>query len=437
MKKMKYQKEQEEHHEFLYTVPFNMLIISKKEIITSSDKLLTFYLDMKENNKIEFESTIKDMICLKNKLIALSFDRNIKILKKMSNQKYEVYKSVETQSFFLLNIEHLLYSFTDSSMHLINLDNCSLISSMKLNKTKNECLSEKMKPFLLKIDNKYNICIRKGYNLYLLNSKTYKEINHLSFDEAIEFYVTQKANDKFYVCILNNWSFKDNIIDITIKEYNNKFQNINEYNKNLHIPPIAESLYPCHICIYDLLIIKNEFYIFMHSYTEFERTDYENNYLINFENDTSKSIFYRDRGDYDSSKGLNSKILLDDNNKLIFGYSYGYESNSSQDLKIIDYENMDIDSEIYDDDNDEDIDENSEREEEEMIDDDDEENIDEISDNKNDEEEKEKQEIDVDNDEKSEENKKMKKNNRNSKKLKNLKDNTKILGKRTRRKKNN
>ena len=57
----------------------------------------------------------------------------------------------------------------------------------------------------------------------------------------------------------------------------------------------------------------------MHSYTEFERTDYENYYLINFENDTSKSIFYRDRDDYDSSKGLNSKILLDDNNKLILG----------------------------------------------------------------------------------------------------------------------
>ena len=430
MKKIKYRKEHEEYHEFLYSCPFNMLIISKNEIITSSEEYLTFYIDMKENNKIKFEHTIKDMILLKNNSIALSLGSNIKLLK-IKNQKYEEYKTIETQSLFLLNIENLLYSFDESSIHLINLDNCSLISSTKLNKTKGESLSEKMKPFFLKSNNKYNICIRKGYNLYLLDSKTFKEINHLSFGEAIEFTVTQKNEDKFYVCILNDWTFRENKIDIMIKEYNNKFQNTNKYNKMLHIPPIKESLYPNHICIYELLIIKDMFYIFMHSYAEFERNDYENNYLINFENDLSKSIFYRQTEYYDSNKGLCPKLLLDENNKLIFGYSYGYESNSSQDLKVIDYENMDENSELFDN---EYSNENYESEEEEINDDDDdEENVNEISDNED--EDDDEKEMDFVDDEKSEEDKEENKIIKSNKKLKNQKKNKKILGKKTNRKK--
>ena len=101
---------------------------------------------MKGSNQIESEDTITEMIYLKNNSIVLSLGSNIKFLKRMKNKNYEVYKSIETQSIFLLSIENLLYSFDDSSIYLINIDNYSLISTAKLNKTKGESFSEKMKP---------------------------------------------------------------------------------------------------------------------------------------------------------------------------------------------------------------------------------------------------------------------------------------------------
>ena len=70
----------------------------------------------------------------------------------------------------------------------------------------NKNLSIENKTLFLIDKKKHKICIRKDYNLYLLDSKTYKEISKLSFNENIDFILTQKENekDKFYVCIYKN-----------------------------------------------------------------------------------------------------------------------------------------------------------------------------------------------------------------------------------------
>lgn len=335
-KKMKIRKDKEDFHEFYNTL--NMVLISKKEIIVSCDNYLIFYIDMKQSNEIKFEHYINDMVYLPDKSMVLSFDSNIQFLKKIKN-KYETYKKIDIKNIFLLYNENILYAFGNNSLNLINIKTYSLITSVTSNK--NEVLNQEMKPFFLKEKNNYNICIRKDYNLYLLDAKTYKEINDLSFNEYIDFTVTQKEKekDKFYVCIYKDWEKKENKIDIEIREYNNKFQIINKYNKILYTPPLEDSLYPIHLCIHELLIINNKFYIFMHAYAEFRRENFNNNYLLDFESNKFKTIFTED-------KNLYYKFLFCDN-KLLFTYFYKYDYGRSKDtgIEIINYEDMDYESE--------------------------------------------------------------------------------------------
>ena len=366
-KKIRIRKDKDEFHEFYNTL--NLVLVSKKEIIVSCDNYLTFYTDRKQTNEIKFEYDINDMIYLEDKSIALSFASNIKFLKKIKN-KYETYKTIDVKNIFLLNNENILYTFYNNSLNLINLKNYSLISTVSLNKDKD--LNQEMKPFFLKDNNNYNICIRKDYSLYLLDAKTFKEINDLSFNEYIDFTVTkkEKEKDKFYVCIYKDWEKKENKIAIEIREYNNKFQIIHKYNKILYTPPIQDSLYPIHLCIHELLIINNKFYIFMHTFAEFQRENYHNHYLIDFESNKSKTIFTED-------KDLFYKFLLD-NNELLFAYFYKYNYGKSKDtgIEIINYEDMDYESEDdYDNDND-----NNEEEEKSEISDND---INEDNDNDN------------------------------------------------------
>ena len=232
-KKMKIRIDKDEFHEF-YTL--NVVLISKKEIIVSCEKYLTFYIDMNKSNKIPLDDYINDMIYLPDKSIILSLKSNIQFLKKVKN-KYEVYKTVDINGIFLLNNENILYTFDNNSLKLIDIKNYSFISSISLNKNKD--INQEMKPFFLPEKNNCNICIRKDYNLYLLDAKTYKEKNELSFNEYIDFTVTkkEKEKDKFYVCIYKDWE-KRNKMDIEIAEYNSKFQAIHKYNKILYTPPL-------------------------------------------------------------------------------------------------------------------------------------------------------------------------------------------------------
>ena len=199
-----------------------------------------------------------------------------------------------------------------------------------------------MKPFFIKLENGYIICIRKGFDLIFLNSKTNKIIKKISFDNYISFTVTQNDKDKFYVCIYKDLDLPINTIDLEIREYNNNFQIINNYNKKLIISSVNDTLYPYSVSIYDLLVIKNKFYIFINSKAEFKREDYEYNYLINFENNKFIYVLYRDSEEV--SKELSYKFLIDENNKLIFGYNINDQDNQS-DLKIIDFNN---DTRTYD-----------------------------------------------------------------------------------------
>ena len=335
-KKMKIRKDKDEFHEFYNTL--NVVLISKKEIIVSCEKYLTFYIDMNKSNEIQLDDYINDMIYLPDKSIILSLKSNIQFLKKVKN-KYEVYKTVNINSIFLLNNENILYAFDNNSLKLIDIKNYSIISSISLNKNKD--INQEMKPFFLPEKNNYNICIRKDYNLYLLDAKTYKEINELSFNAYIDFTVDQKEKekDKFYVCIYKDWEKKENKMDIEIREYNNKFQVIHKYNKILYTPPLEDSLYPIHLCIHKLLIINNKFYIFMHAYAEFRRENFHNHYLLDFESNKLKTIFTED-------EDLYYKFLFCDN-KLLFAYFYYYDYRHSKDtgIRIIDYENMDYDLE--------------------------------------------------------------------------------------------
>ena len=423
-KKMKIRKNINEFHEY-----YNILkgLILKEDIVVSFKKYLTFYINMKETNKIEFEEYINDIIYLPDKSIALSFNSNIKILKKIKN-KYETYKIIDIKSFSLLNNENILYAFNNNSLNLININDYTLILSVELNK--NITLEGEMKPFFLKEKNDYNICIRKNYSLYLLDSRTYKKINELSFNDDIDFTVTQKEGekDKFYVCIFKDWEKKENKMDIEIREYNNKFRIIHKYNKILYTPPVTESLYPVHLCIHELLIINNKFYIFMHSYAEFQRSDFNNHYILDFESNKIKSIFM-----FYKNEDLYYKFLLN-NNKLLLAYFYNNDEEDSKgvEIEIIDYENMDYESENDYDDNYE------EGEKNEISDNDLNDNNDNI--NESDEDEEEEGEQDGKNDdynseenisEESEEDKKKKIENK-----KKNKHNKKILGKKTKSKSN-
>ena len=361
LKKIKIRKEQKEFHEDDDTL--KMALISKKEIVISFGQTLYFLINLKESNKIEFEHYIYDMIFLPDKTIALSFELNITILKKSNNQKYEIHKNIDIKSIYLLNLGNILYSFDTNTLNLINLNNYSIISSITFNKN----LIIENKPFFLNENNKFSICVRKDYNLFLLDSKTYKEKNKLSFNEYIDFTVTQKKNEKnkFYVCINKDWVKKENKINIEIREYNSKFNIIKKYDKILYTHPVIESLYPMHLCIQELLAIKNKFYIFMHSFAELQRNNYQDRYILDFESNRIKSL-YSDCENY--TKNLAYKFILDKNNQLIFAYFYGDQNESDENemkgIKIVNYEEMDSEpsegSEDYE--YDDDVNENNESE---------------------------------------------------------------------------
>ena len=141
-KKMKIRKDKDEFHGFYNTL--NMVLISKKEIIVSIKKYLTFYIDMNKSNEIQFDNHINDVIYLPDNSIVLSLGSNIQFLKKVKN-KYEVYKTVDINSIFLLNNENILYTFDNNSLKLIDIKNYSIISSITLNKNKD--FDQEMKPF--------------------------------------------------------------------------------------------------------------------------------------------------------------------------------------------------------------------------------------------------------------------------------------------------
>ena len=144
-KKMKIRKDEDEFHAFYNTL--NVVLISKKEIIVSCEKYLTFYIDMNKSNEIQLDDYINDMIYLPDKSIILSLKSNIQFLKKVKN-KYEVYKTVNINSIFLLNNENILYAFDNNSLKLIDIKNYSIISSISLNKNKD--INQEMKPFFYK-----------------------------------------------------------------------------------------------------------------------------------------------------------------------------------------------------------------------------------------------------------------------------------------------
>ena len=355
------------HEDQMDNSPLNIIKITKSEIIISYKNHLTFYENMKEKNKIELEHEIGDMICLNDKSIALSCLSEIKILKK-NKDIYEIYKTIEIETYFLLNIDNNLYSFNSMDIHVINLKNFSTISTIqisdqgsKLLNFFNEVFNVRMKPFILKYKNKCMICMRKSYTLFFMDVKDYKIKNQLSFDDAIEFTVYQKNINQFYVCILKDINLKINLMEIDIKEYNDKLQNIKNYKKKLIIPPITETLYPYHICIEKLLLINNQFYLFTHLLGEFDRNGYKSYILINFENNKIINVLQKFYGDFDDKLGYN--FLLDENNKLI--YAYNDDKEESGGIKFLDYENYesesDSDNENYEE-NDSDDDKDNEEE---------------------------------------------------------------------------
>ena len=342
-RKLKIKKENEDIHTDRET-PLNIIKISKNEIVTSYKKNLTFYENNKEKNKIQLEEGIEDMIYLKDKSIALTLFSFIKILKKTQNN-YQIHKKIDNiESVFLLNIENNLYAFGFYNIYTISLKNFSIISSNTIadkNKTdKYEGLNDRMRPFLIKSNNEkgYNICIRKYDILFFINHKTNKIVKQLNFDDIIDFVVTQKDEDKdkFYICLFNNFEKKINTIDIEIREYNYKFDIINKYIKKLIISSITETLYPYHICLKELLIINNQFYIFTHFLGELQRNEYQSYKLINFEGGQYKNIIYNDSYDEGISKELSYKFLIDENNKLIFALE--------NELENINYEEYEVDS---------------------------------------------------------------------------------------------
>ena len=99
---------------------------------------------MNKSNEFQLDDYINDMIYLPDKSIILSLKSNIQFLKKVKN-KYEVYKTVDINSIFLLNNENILYTFDNNSLKLIDIKNYSIISSITLNKNKD--FNQEMKPF--------------------------------------------------------------------------------------------------------------------------------------------------------------------------------------------------------------------------------------------------------------------------------------------------
>ena len=119
----------------------------------------------------------------------------------------------------------------------------------------------------------------------------------------------------------------------------------------------------------------------MHAYAEFRRENFHNHYLLDFESNKLKTIFTE-------KEDLYYKFLFF-NNKLLFAYFYYYDYQHSKDtwIRIIDYENMDYDSEDDYDNNDS----YEEREKSEISDNDLEEDNDSRSKGKSDDDEEEQE----------------------------------------------
>ena len=164
------------HSVYNRDIPLNMEINSKNEIIITHFNSIQFYTNSLYNKineiKIEEDSIIRDCIIIDEYLLVATDGGKLIKYKRDGDYKYsEVNVKIFDIKFrFILKLKekNLICGFTKSKIFIINIDDFSINSKLKLEKTL--YIDLKTKPFIISNKN-HTICFRQQSQITIFNYK--------------------------------------------------------------------------------------------------------------------------------------------------------------------------------------------------------------------------------------------------------------------------